>query len=239
MSARRWRPAKLEVALAATMFGVAFLAASAGAVPAPEVSFRWRADPEGGYVPAFRAPPGRELAMVFIGSSRCAASNRESLPPAVERLKLLLRDRAAQSGRSFTTLGVARDWDVEAGLAHLRRFGRFDEVSAGRNWLNGGVLHYVWDDLPGQAATPQVVVVERRLVDRRTSEAADGVVQDERLVTRLVGWKEIERWARRGAPLQLPPVPAPADPILLPPLDDVTTARAGGGPAAARSESRW
>ncbi|HWK90419.1 MAG TPA: hypothetical protein VNP72_10540 [Longimicrobium sp.] len=201
MSPQRWRPSRLEVAIAVTFFGVAFLAASSGAVPIPAVTLHWRTAAPAGYAPSFRAPAGREMAFVFIGASHCTPSNHESLPPAVERLKLLLRDRAARSGRSFTTLGIARDWSVDAGLAHLGKFGLFDEVVAGRNWLNVGLLRYVWEDVPGQAATPQVLVLDRRLVDRGAPEAADGVVQDERLVTRLVGWEEIERWAARGAPL--------------------------------------
>lgn len=209
MSARRWPPGKLEVAVAVTVFAAAFLTASSGAVPTPQVTLRWQPAGDAGYKPSQQAPAGRELAFVFIGSSTCRPSNHELLPASVEQAKLLLRERAVRSGRSFTTVGIARDWSVEAGLEHLRRFGRFDEVVAGRNWINIGLLRYVWEDVPGEASTPQVLVLDRRLVDRRAPEAADGVLQDERLVVRLVGWDEIERWSRRNAPLpDLPPVSA-------------------------------
>lgn len=207
-------PGRLELLLGALVFGATFTAASTGAVSAPEFTLRWRAQGDDGYVPERRAPPGRELAMVFIGSSTCAASNHNALPAAVERLKTLLRDRAVRSNRTFAAHGVARDWDVDAGLAHLHRFGQFDEVTAGRNWLNSGVVHYVWEDIPGEAATPQVIVVDRQLVDRRSPQAADGVVRDERLVTRLVGWPEIVQWLERGAPM--PALPAVARPDSMP-----------------------
>ncbi|MFL5383490.1 MAG: hypothetical protein ACJ8GN_13305 [Longimicrobiaceae bacterium] len=198
-----------EVLLAVGVFAVAFLSSSSGAVPSPEVTLRWRPDPGAAPPPTGNIMEGPELAMIFIGASTCRASNHEGLPAAVEQLARTLRGKAKRAGRSFTTVGVARDWDVDAGLAHLRKFGRFDEVISGRNWLNSGLLHYVWEDIPGEAATPQVVVVDRRLVDRHSSAAEGGMVQDERLVARLVGWKEIRQWAERGAPLpDLPPVPA-------------------------------
>jgi hypothetical protein len=217
MSGRRWRARSLEAALAVTVFGGTFLASSSGAVPTPEVTLHWKTAAEDGYMPSMRAPAGQELAFVFIGASRCRPSNHESLPAAVEQAKLLLHDRAARSGRSFTALGIARDWRVDAGLAHLARFGRFDEVVAGRNWLNLGLLRYVWEDVPGEAATPQVLVLDRRLVDRNSAEAAEGVVQDERLVARLLGWDEIERWVERGAPLpDLPAVSAPTSTLPTP-----------------------
>lgn len=199
-----------DVLLAVVVFAVAFLSASSGVVPLPEVTLRWRPGANADPTPTGRIMEGPELAMVFIGASTCRASNHEGLPATVEQLARTLRGKAKRSGRSFTTVGIARDWDVEAGLAHLRKFGRFDEVSAGRNWLNSGLRHYMWEDIPGEAATPQVVVVDRRLVDRNSSAAQAGMVQGERLVARLVGWKEIQQWAERGAPLpDLPPVSAP------------------------------
>jgi hypothetical protein len=200
MSSARPRLGRMEVAFACAVFGIAAMASSTGAVTIPEISFRWAPQP-GEYVPSKRAPDGQELALIFIGSSTCGASRHEALPAAVQRLKLEMRERALASGRSFTTLGIARDWDVDAGIEHLRRFGRFDEVIAGRNWVNTGLLRYVWEDLPGRAATPQVLVVDRRLVDRNGVEASGGVLQEERLVARLVGWQEIDRWAARGAPM--------------------------------------
>lgn len=204
--ARRWAAPLAGCAL----FGAAFVGGYQGAVPMPEVSVRWLRQNAAGYQPAMRAPAGAELALVYITSSTCRASNRPGLPEGVERLKVLLREAARRNGRSFTTLGIAREWDTEAGIEHLRRFGRFDEVIAGRNWINTGLLRYLWEDLPGTAETPQLLVVDRRLVNRRTPEAADGLLRDERVVVRKVGSLEIERWLAQGAPLPALPRPAPA-----------------------------
>lgn len=154
----------------------------------------------GAYRPSRITREGAELTLVYIGSSGCVPSNRRDLPGAIEELKRRLRDRANGAGRHFTAVGVARDWEVRAGLGHLRKFGAFDEVMAGRNWLNAGVRAYVWEDVPGEATTPQVLLLERVVGDATAAGIQYGI-HGERLVTRKVGADEIVRWARHGAPL--------------------------------------
>ncbi|MBW3630223.1 MAG: hypothetical protein KY464_13105 [Gemmatimonadetes bacterium] len=154
----------------------------------------------GPYRPAAVTREGTELVLVYIGSSGCVPSNHEDLPGALEQLKVRLRDRADGGRRGFATVGIARDWVVDEGLAHLRKYGSFDEVMAGRNWMNAGVRRYVWEEIPGEASTPQVLVVERAVGD----VAARGIqygTQGERLVVRKVGTDEILAWAQQGAPL--------------------------------------
>ena len=158
----------------------------------------------GRYVPAAAISPGIEMAMVFIGSSTCGPSNADALPGWIDDIKLQVREQARARGAAFAAVGIARDRSVADGIEHLRRFGSFDEVITGRGWLNTGMLRYVWEDLPGRAATPQVLVVERRIVDRSSPAAAEAVVADERILVRKVGLREIERWTTSGAPIPRP-----------------------------------
>ncbi len=58
-------------------------------------------------------------------------------------------------------MGVARDIVPEKGIEHMSRFGRFDEMIAGMGWRNTGLAKYVYGELPGPAATPQVIVTTR------------------------------------------------------------------------------
>lgn len=186
----------LGVGLFAAGFGATFLQ---DLVPEATAA---RASASGPYTPLFRTREGSELTMIYIGSSGCAPSNLKGLPEAVEELKVEVRDKAGRNGRGFTAIGVARDWDVDAGLDHLRKFGKFDEVMAGRNWLNSGVRRYVWEEIPGEAATPQVLVVERFVGD--PAPAAQGIqygIKDERIIIRKVGADEILEWVHQGAPL--------------------------------------
>lgn len=201
---RRWLYLSL---LGGVVFGLAFLAGFAGWVPAPRISIEWGIPAEKQYVPSFSARSGPELAFVYIGSSTCAYSNLPGLPDIVRKLKQRVRARAAENHRSFAAIGVAEDWVIDDGLNHLEKFGRFDEVMTGRNWLNIGALKYFYEDIPGRTSTPQVLVVDRVV------EGADAPVygiRDEELVVRKVGAGEIRRWLEQDIPMPT------LDPVLEP-----------------------
>lgn len=147
-------------------------------------------------------PTGPELMAVYIGASGCAASNHPDLPPAVEAIKGILADRAEANGFGFAAMGVALDWSLEAGYRHLEAFGHFDEISTGRNWLNNGALDYIWEDVPGEPVTPQLLVVQREIdgPDAQSPREAYSVSEPE-VVTRKVGSDAIRQWAQRDVPL--------------------------------------
>jgi hypothetical protein len=177
--------------------GVALALALAAGV----LATAWARDPGvEHYVPATRLVAGPEVVFIFVGGSFCLAHRREGFPQAVEKAKVeLARSTLARRGH-FRAVGVALDWDPDEGGRFLRKFGRFDEVSLGSNWVNGTVLRYVWRDMPGRPAVPQVVVVERQV---EKSDVAINVV-NEHVVRRLLGVDEIQDWAKAGAPLQGP-----------------------------------
>jgi hypothetical protein len=156
-----------------------------------------------------RATPGsdtasvrRELVMVYIGSSTCAVSNRRELRADVRQIQRQLQARAAATGRTFVSLGVAVDRRADAGLRHLERMGRFDEVAAGQGWANAHARRYVWEEWPGIAGTPQIVLIEREIrVVRDGPGGVNYASGPERLVLRKAGLWEIGRWREAGAPL--------------------------------------
>lgn len=148
------------------------------------------------------AASGTELVVVYMGSANCVWSNRDSVALAVREIKSTLADRAGERGHAFASLGVALDWSVEDGLGHLEKFGHFDEVAAGRNWLNHAAIDYLWKDVPGRAATPQVLVLKRSI--RGPDDRAPGrryVVGDPELVVRKVGYDEITSWVAQDVAL--------------------------------------
>lgn len=190
------------VLAAALAFGAVSAARAGGYVPTPTVKFSFAPRPGTGYQPSYRLPreERRELAMIYFSQSGCAACNQETLPAALEAAKQGLARRAEASRRALVVVGVSLDWDPERGYEHLRRFGRFDEVSAGRSWINSSAMHYVWQDLPGISGTPQIVVVERTFRPATELGEAPRIV-GERVVLRKLGYVEIETWAKQGAPL--------------------------------------
>lgn len=169
----------------------------------PRLSFEvtWP-DRAGQYRPAL-SWADEELMLVYIGSSTCGWSTLEWVPGAVDSIKVELGHKAAERGLGFSTIGVSRDWVVEAGIEHLRWIGEFDQVAAGYGWMNAAVARYVWDDFPGDAATPQLLLLHRRLRVPIQTEGARGFgIEDETLIQRVVGVSEIRDWLDGGVPIR-------------------------------------
>ena len=152
------------------------------------------AQPGAAYTPAYDARTGSEVVMVFIGASFCGAHLQPGFPEAMEQAKLGLRQQARGRGAGFRAVAVSLDWDPDSALVFLRRFGRWDEISVGGNWVSEAAVRYIWSDLPGPASVPQVLVIERQL----ENESAVAV-RGERLVRRLVGTDQIAAWVKSGA----------------------------------------
>src|SRR5262245_47304637 len=92
---------------------------------------------------------GPEFVFVYIGAAGCGPSTVPELPDIVEKVRDAVAWRARASGAGFRSIGIAKDADARVGLEHLKKYGHFDEVSAGGGWLNTGALKYVFTDLPG------------------------------------------------------------------------------------------
>lgn len=163
----------------------------------------------GPVAPTAQPRGGPELMLIYIGSSTCRWCNAEELPPAIEELKDELRRKAEAENRSFVSVGLSKDADVESGLDHLRKMGRFDEIATGRGWLNGELLRYVFTTHPGKAATPQILVIDRTVAaDPSTGYS----ITDEQLVMRMYGLQRIVSWSQAGAPLPALEQAAPEEP---------------------------
>lgn len=181
-------------------FFIPFILSATGVIGRLEIDIQWKeSEPSKRYVPNFENPEGWELAMVYVGSSNCAPSNVDYLPSAVKKLKRRLRKRAESAGYSFATIGVARDWKVDEGINHLHKFGTFDAITSGRNWLNYGVIRFMYTRYPGEAGTPQVVVVSRQVKTVKD----DGIyaIAKGRQLARKVGSEMIRDWANTGRKL--------------------------------------
>jgi hypothetical protein len=89
---------------------------------------------------------------------------------------------------------VSVGWSTEKGLDYLKKFGSFDELSVGHNWLNTLSVAFIWRDLPASAVIPQVLVIERPI---KVSESNLSVGPD-RLVARAIGVASIEGWINQG-----------------------------------------
>lgn len=142
---------------------------------------------------------GRQVVVVYVGSSRCNASNQTDVLLAVSSAFESVRKQATQQKAGFVSIGIARELSARAGLLHLSSVYRFDELSSGQGQLNQAAYRFVSKDHPGIAATPQIIVVERQLAPMGST--VDDVEISERILLRKVGAVEISQWAGRGAPV--------------------------------------
>lgn len=193
--------------MAGILFVVSFIISSIGVVSVPvTIEWRdrdqevvWRSGGEGRYEPNLSRPEkGEELVLIYIGSKFCGFSNKPDLPSIVDGVKREVSNRSEKLNYSFATIGIAQNRKVLDGLEHLSKFSPFDEISTGRGWMNGGLIKYVWDDIAGNAATPQVLIVRREIDPLR--EKSDYVsIGSEKLVIRKIGYRSIKRWYKNGA----------------------------------------
>lgn len=182
------RTTTFAVAFAAGI--LCFLATYSGFLKLPSVSIEW---PERDLnLQPVETRRGPEVALIYIGSSRCRAASSDDFVQLLGRVMNKLREEAIGANQPFVTVGVALDDNVDAGVRHLSRFASFDELTAGRGWLNNVALRYVWTDFPGTPATPQVLLVERFVENGSMASSRLYDIQGERLIRRFVGIAEIE-----------------------------------------------
>lgn len=150
-------------------------------------------------VTARLAEPGLDqVDVVILVSSSCAASQRLD-PSWVEDLRSTLLARGVREGVSVSIVGVAVDQSWTRGIDFLRRVGTFDEVRSGRDWWGSGAVEFMYRDLAGPTAIPQVVVVKRQVTMR--GDLADLQFGEDRLLARKVGLDELWAWQERGFPV--------------------------------------
>lgn len=184
-------------ASSAALFFCTLAALAAG----PSASAQAAAPDAAWYVPAYEPPSdGTELVVVYFGGSTCGWCYTDEAKTAVRAAVLALRDRAHAEGKAFAYVGVANDWDLEAGLDFLRDSGPFDEVVVGRNWFNQASAAHLFMNPGASAALPTVVVYEQ---DITTGERGP-VFGGERYLAAVSGGPDLAAWAEAGAPIPAP-----------------------------------
>jgi hypothetical protein len=130
-----------------------------------------------------------EVVLVLMGNSQCGACNDPDVPAAVARLKTMTDSAATRTEMRFSFIGVSLDWNVGNGLEYLARYGGYDEVIVGRNWLNTGVTSWIWRDHPGPPSMPQAVLLLRTI-----EQGERGItISRDSILARYVGVDELKR----------------------------------------------
>lgn len=197
---------RIYIYIIGVIFSVSFLVSYFGVTSIPvtvEWTERdhvvWKSGRVGEYEPSLSRPEkGGELVLVYIGSEFCGFSNRPDLPKIIDGIKREIKRKSDRINYSFTTIGIAQNIRVHDGLTHLSKFAPFDEISTGRGWLNESLQKYVWKDIPGNAATPQVIIIKRK-IDPIREKSKSVSIENEQVLIRKTGYKSIKRWHNNGA----------------------------------------
>jgi hypothetical protein len=139
-----------------------------------------------------------ELALIVFASSRCEACNHPDLPGFIEAIRDSVARQAHASALGFVTVGIGIDSDPGAGLGMLDKLGGFDVVSSGGGWANDLGVRYLWRELPGERAVPQVLVTRRTILGPPSPLYG---LNDEHVLHRVTGLAGIGAWLERGAPI--------------------------------------
>jgi hypothetical protein len=149
------------------------------------------------YRPTETHHQGRDIVAIVIGSSQCGFSTWSKYMAVIDPMLRTLQDQARARGFGFTAVGVAVDDPADSGYAYLKRLTDFDEILTGRQWLNTGLIHFLWPDSTITPATPELIIVARRFDDGVLGPRG---VRTERLFF-AQGVDSIMAFTKRGAPL--------------------------------------
>lgn len=154
------------------------------------------------YEPTFRRAANRELILIYIGKASCAFCRDPAVPKLVKEAKRLVKAHADSLSVGFATVALGLDLDPFVSLPHLNDLGLFDELTLGRGWDNRVALELFHTTVGAEAATPQLLVLRRQVVQDSTYAPTRKLVSEE-LLFRAVGLDDMHRWVGRGCPLPL------------------------------------
>jgi hypothetical protein len=128
----------------------------------------------------------REFA-VFLGDVDCSACKVPGLPRRVQTILDSLRAVASSRKHTFASIGISMNGSPKAALDWLDRFGEFDEVLLGDQWLNVGVIKYIWTYPAAVPTVPQIMLFQHSI----TSSSNAIEVGNDSLVYRWLGVRDI------------------------------------------------
>jgi len=163
----------------------------------------------------FASVDGEHLVAFVITASDCGWSNQHLTKAALGSIRERMRSAYGDKYAHIEVVCVAIDENPEAGLAFLSDIGggavrtAFDQVAVGGSWLNEQVVRFVWREGKTEAATPQVIVVERRVDTSSYLSESTIKTGDDLIVANASGRSDILRWIEQGLPLDYPGGPTP------------------------------
>lgn len=145
---------------------------------------------------------GRQLIALVIVSSSCGFCQEKQMKAGLRQIRTKLQSSQGSSYSKVSVVGIAIDDDIRDGIGFLRSLGPygevFDEISAGRGWLNEFITDFVWRDGIGKPATPQVILLAHTVDASRYPDLID--IGADSVIRVIVGRDSLLGWIRSGTP---------------------------------------
>lgn len=127
------------------------------------------------------------IRFVYIGTSGCVFSNSAYTHNMIKDLKNELRAIAHKHGYRFLSTGISIDYSVERGIEFLDKSGPYDEIITGIGMFNLGAQYYVWNSLPGEMVSPQILIIKTKLNPVLAGQSIANIRQEDEILERIYG----------------------------------------------------
>lgn len=140
------------------------------------------------YHPILEKTKPEEINFIYIGSSQCGFSNNEETFTAVDKAMSIVKNKAQELGLGFSAIGIAPEWNVNLGIAHLENVSNFNEIIVGNNWGNSAIVKNV-REFNIEPSTPQILITFKKYNTKSLY-----LVENEILIQSIVGKDKIINW---------------------------------------------
>lgn len=120
----------------------------------------------------------KEIAIIFIGSSKCSASQALEIKKIYSKIVSNIEEKALKAEISTTTIGISIDSDLNDGLEALFNTYNFEEVSVGNGYSNLNLQNYIWTSSNNVGAPfyPQILINERKYLIEPSSDPNSNLI---------------------------------------------------------------
>ena len=130
---------------------------------------------------------GKYLRFIYIGSSGCVYSNNPETHKKISYRKDYFRSYSHNHEMKFLSSGISVDRNPDLGIKFLDQTGPYDVIISGASWYNLGANHYIWNNIPGNASTPQVLITLTKYSIEYSANEIGDINRKEKLLFRANG----------------------------------------------------
>lgn len=137
---------------------------------------------------------------VYMGSTRCSICLDGPNKDFFKSINNNISSAAIESNFSVKRIGISVGSELNEGFNFLSQFDvNFDEIIVSPDNFNTGMIKYLYNDFKGEPTVPQFIILKRTYnQDISGIETVNRSIEDEKLLYRLVGLPNIEKFSKNS-----------------------------------------